>query len=430
MRIAVVGAGITGLACAWSLEKRHRDAQVTLFEANDWLGGHANTVDVTLDGLTHGVDTGFLVFNPNTYPKLVALFKELGVHATPTDMSFSVQAENGAVQWAGSNLNTIFSQRKNLLRPAFLKMIADILRFNKQATQLAATGEDAALAEPVGRFLARENYSKSFCDWYLLPMVGAIWSCSTQQMKAFPVGALIRFCHNHGLLQATGRPQWRTVTGGSREYVKKMRAALRDARSGAPVLGVKRRPDGVAVESARGVEAFDRVVLACHSDESLALLDDATEQERAVLGSIHYTDNRATLHTDASVLPMKRAWSAWNYESAPSGLEGGENRMCVHYLISQLQPLPFQTPVIVSLNAIREPKAELILREHNYRHPLFDQKAIDAQKRLPDIQGVRGVWFAGAWTGYGFHEDGLRSGLEAADAVSQSLLSPFAREAA
>src|SRR5476651_1819189 len=398
MRIAVVGAGITGLACAWSLDKRHRDAQVTLFEANDWLGGHANTVDVTLDSLTHGVDTGFLVFNPNTYPKLVALFKELGVHATPTDMSFSVQAENGAVQWAGSNLNTIFSQRKNLLRPAFLKMIADILRFNKQATQLAATGEDAALAEPVGRFLARENYSKSFCDWYLLPMVGAIWSCSTQQMKAFPVGTLIRFCHNHGLLQATGRPQWRTVTGGSREYVKKMRAALRDARSGAPVLGVKRRPSGVAVESARGVEAFDRVVLACHSDESL--------------------------------LPMKRAWSAWNYESAPSGLEGGENRMCVHYLISQLQPLPFQTPVIVSLNAIREPKAELILREHNYRHPLFDQKAIDAQKRLPDIQGVRGVWFAGAWTGYGFHEDGLRSGLEAADAVSQSLLSPFAREAA
>ncbi|WP_174362690.1 FAD-dependent oxidoreductase [uncultured Caballeronia sp.] len=413
MKVAVIGAGISGLSCAYRLAKSQAGIDVTLFEANGYFGGHTNTVDVTLDGVTHGVDTGFLVFNHRTYPNLVKLFQELDVPTTATDMSFSVAVTDKHLEWAGSDLNTVFTQRRNLLRPAFLRMLADILRFNRTTTAMALAGKDVELAEPVSRFIEREKYSAAFRDWYLLPMIGAIWSCSTTQMMAFPIGTLIRFCHNHGLLQVNDRPQWHTVNGGAREYVRRMLPAIGDAHAGLPVTSVKRGAFGVEVESARGIEHFDHVVLACHSDQALALLADPSNDETVTLGAIGYAPNRAVLHTDASLLPAERAWSAWNYESRTGEL-GAEPQLCVHYLINKLQPLPFKTPVIVSLNPVREPRPETVLREFAYSHPVFDQAAVQAQRVLPSIQGARNTWLAGAWTGYGFHEDGLKSGLDAA----------------
>jgi predicted NAD/FAD-binding protein len=251
MKVAVIGAGISGLACAYQLAKAGID--VTLFEANSYFGGHANTVDVTLDGMTHGVDTGFLVFNHRTYPNLVKLFEELDISTTATDMSFSVSLTDRRLEWAGSDLNTVFTQRRNLLRPAFLRMLADILRFNRTTTALALAGKDVQLAEPVSSFLEREKFSMAFRDWYLLPMIGAIWSCSTSQMMAFPIGTLIRFCHNHGLLQVNDRPQWRTVNGGAREYVRRMLPVIRDARVSTPVTSIRRSTHGVEIESSRGL---------------------------------------------------------------------------------------------------------------------------------------------------------------------------------
>lgn len=413
MKVAVIGAGISGLACAYRLARAKAGIDVTLFEANGYFGGHTNTVDVTIDGITHGVDTGFLVFNHRTYPNLVKLFDELDVPTTAADMSFSVSLTDRRLEWAGTDLNTVFTQRRNLLRPAFLRMLADILRFNRTTTALVWAGQDIQLAEPVSAFLEREKFSTAFRDWYLLPMIGAIWSCSTSQMMAFPIGTLIRFCHNHGLLQVNDRPQWHTVNGGAREYVRRMLPAIGDARICAPVKSVRRRALGVEIESTRGIEHFDHVVLACHSDQALALLGDPSRDESARLGAIGCAPNRAVLHTDALLLPAQRAWSAWNYESR-TGEPGGEPQLCVHYLINKLQPLPFKTPVIVSLNPVREPRRDTVVREFAYNHPVFDQTAVQAQRALPSMQGVRNTWFAGAWTGYGFHEDGLKSGLDAA----------------
>ncbi len=421
MKVAVIGAGISGLSCAYRLVQGGAD--VTLFESGNYFGGHSNTVDVTLDGATYGVDTGFLVFNDRTYPNLIALFAELGVETAPSDMSFSVKlplgAQRGArvLEWAGANLDTVFAQRGNLLRPRFLRMVRDILRFNKQATALALSGEMPQM--PLGYFLDLHDYSPQFRAWYLLPMAACIWSCPSDQMLAFPVSTFIRFCHNHGLLQVSDRPQWRTVRGGSRNYVDKLLAAIPDKRLATPVTGVTRNPAGgprsVRVQTAAGVEQFDHVVMACHSDQSLALLADVGVHERAVLEAVRYQPNRAVLHTDASCLPKSRkAWSAWNYQSnaAPTP------QVCVHYLLNQLQPLPFKTPVIVSLNPIDAPDPATVLASFDYSHPVFDAGAVAAQARLATFQGERNTWFAGAWTGYGFHEDGLKSGLAAAAALT------------
>ena len=437
-RVAVIGSGISGLACAWSL----RDAcEVTLFEAAEHFGGHSHTVDVTLPGpagpCTYGVDTGFLVFNPRTYPRLVELFDELGVLTIASDMSFSVQVPDVGLEWSGSDLDTVFAQRANLWRPAFWGMLRDILRFNRLATRAAEQGKDAALREPVGDFLARHRFGAAFRDWYFLPMIGCIWSCPTDQMLRFPVGTMIRFCHNHGLLQLQDRPQWYTVTGGSREYVRKMVAQLPDARLRTPVHRVRRlgAGAGVALATADGGEHFDEVVFACHADQALALLEDATSDERRVLGRIRYRPNRAVLHTDTAVLPRcRKAWAAWNYERAaqecpgrtgagraPRGRAGQDEAdaggVCLHYLLNRLQPLPFSQPVIVTLNPAREPSPSQVLREFEYAHPVFDQAAIDAQREVPALQGRVHSWYCGAWTGYGFHEDGLRSGLEVARGV-------------
>ncbi len=416
-RVAVVGAGIAGLAAAHTLRGW---ADVTLYEADPRFGGHAHTVDVTLPGpqgpVTHGVDTGFLVLNERTYPNLLNLLAELDVPIAPSDMSFSVQA--GELTWSGASLDTVFAQRRNLARPAFLRMLADILRFNRLCTQLARSEQDRApdgrLWMPLGEFLQRHHLGQAFRDWYFLPMMACIWSCPTEQMLQFPVATMVRFCHNHGLIQVNDRPQWFTVKGGSRHYVDRLVAGLPDARAGTPVRAVLRDDSGVQVVTDARVERFDALVLACHSDQALRLLaESASDDERQVLGAIRYQPNRAVLHTDASVLPaLPKAWAAWNYERA-SAATAERQRVCLHYLINRLQPLPFSQPVVVSLNPLREVDPARVLGEYEYAHPVFDLAAIEAQARVPQLQGRQHTWFAGAWCGYGFHEDGLKAGLQA-----------------
>jgi uncharacterized protein len=425
-RVAVIGSGISGLAVAHGLAGH---ARVSLYEAGSWFGGHTHTVDVRLEGVRHGVDTGFLVFNERTYPKLIRLFAELGVATAASEMSFSVQVPDCSLEWSGNNLNTVFSQRRNLARPRFWRMLFDLARFNRVTTAVAEQGSEAALAEPIGQFLAREGFSAEFRDWYFLPMIGCIWSCPTDQMLQFPIATLIRFCHNHGLLQVANRPQWHTVQGGAKHYVQKMLTAVPDARLASPVRAVRRLPPGqgtagVMVSTDEGSERYDEVVLACHSDQSLALLNDATQHERAVLGAIRFQSNRAVLHTDTSVLPRQsRAWAAWNYERAADGARE-QAAVCLHYLLNRLQPLPWSKPVLVSLNPVRALRPDAVIGQWDYAHPVFDAAAIDAQRRLPSLQGQAHTWFCGAWTGYGFHEDGLASGL----AVRDQLLDRWAVE--
>ncbi len=422
MKAAVVGSGIAGLAAAWRLRGR---AHVTLFEAGEYFGGHTHTVDLTLPDaqgrpVTHGVDTGFLVYNERTYPELIQLFDDLQVATAPSDMSFSVQVPHAfgdaPLEWSGSTLATVFSQRRNLLRPAFWSMLADLLRFNRLATRIANTQSDAELQEPLEDFLRTHGFGRAFRDWYLLPMIGCIWSCPTEQMLRFPVGTLIRFCHNHGLLQIADRPQWHTVAGGARHYVLRMLEGVPDRRLATPVHHVRRESDGVWLHTRGGWERFDYLVLATHADQALALLDDADAAERDVLGAFRFQDNLAVLHSDDRVLPRQSsAWAAWNYERAADAREGAH--VCLHYLLNRLQPLPWPQPVIVSLNPVRPIAPHRILGEYTYAHPVFDAGAVAAQDRLSTVQGKRRTWFAGAWTGYGFHEDGLKSGQHAATSL-------------
>ncbi len=421
-KIAIVGSGISGLAVAHTL---HCFADITLYEAGDYFGGHTHTVDVTLPTpqgpVTHGVDTGFLVFNERTYPNLINLFAQLGVQTVASDMSFSVKvpgALNGqALEWSGSNLDTVFAQRSNLVRPRFLKMLADVLRFNALCNRMVSANLDAELHQPLSDFLLKNRFSNEFRDWYFLPMLGCIWSCPTDQMLRFPVATMIRFCHNHGLIQVTNRPRWFTVLGGARHYVDKIVAKMADKRLNTPVRLIERDADGVRIVTDGQVERFDEVVICSHSDQALAMLRDATAAEREVLGAIRYQANLAVLHTDASVLPERpKAWAAWNYERAASAAQES-TRVCLHYLLNRLQPLPFEQPVVVSLNPVSTIAPELILGQYNYAHPVFDLAAIEAQKRMPQLQGQQHTWFVGAWMGYGFHEDGLKAGLSVARAL-------------
>jgi predicted NAD/FAD-binding protein len=414
-RVAVVGSGISGLAVAHGL-KDH--ARVTLFEAGDYFGGHTHTVDVTLPDtagqlVRYGVDTGFLVFNQKTYPGLIQLLGELGVAIAPSDMSFSVQVPGAfgqrALEWNGATLDTVFAQRSNLLRPRFWRMIRDILRFNRLATQLALAGQDQRLLMPLQDFLQQQGFDDTFRDWYLLPMLGCIWSCPTDQMLQFPVATMVRFCHNHGLIQVNDRPQWLTVRGGAKHYVEKIIDGLTDTRLNTPVIRIERDPQGVWLHTPHGSERFDEVVLATHSDQALRLLAQPSESERDVLGAIGYHPNRAVLHTDASVMPQSpKAWAAWNYERAVD-VQDEQRHVCLHYWLNRLQPLPFARQVFVSLNPIRPIRSDCILQEIDYEHPVFDLAAIEAQRRVKQLQGQSRTWFAGAWMGYGFHEDGLRA---------------------
>ena len=448
-RIAIVGAGISGLGCAYAL-RQHPDIELTIYEGGDHIGGHSNTVDFTCDiageQITHGVDTGFLVFNRKTYPRLVRLFEEIQAPVAPSEMSFSVSIDvtekklaHPKIEWAGNDINSFFGQRSNLLSPSFWRMAYDILRFNRLATKLAqqqiTAGHYAEPDETIANFLDRNRFSQSFRENYFLPMIGAIWSCSVEQMLEFPIQTMIRFCHNHGLLQIQNRPQWLTIKGGSREYVKRIVSALEKSRvtiKRESVSRVNTSQDGssqVEVMSPSGSAWFDEVVMACHSDQALDLVHGIDQQARNILASIQYQKNRAILHTDIRFLPEeRRCWAAWNYTAKSGIAPSSKQHVSVNYLINRLQPLPEKlqnTPIIVSLNPSIEPDSELIHQEIHYSHPVFDMSAIQAQKELPLIQGTSSIWYCGAWTGFGFHEDGLRSGELVAEALIESIRSPL-----
>jgi uncharacterized protein len=407
MRIAVIGSGISGLTAAWSLAPSH---DVTLFESQDRLGGHTNTVDVTLEGKTFPVDTGFLVFNERTYPNLIALFRHLGVDSHESSMTFSVQAKQDDLEWCGTDLNTIFAQRKNFFNFKFLAMLKDILRCNRELT--AAHCDGTLGDEPLREWLDQRGFGNSMREWYLIPMTAAIWSTPPSYALEYPVATFARFCHNHGLLSVYNRPRWRTVMGGAREYVKLMASKIRDIRLNTPISSLRRSNGRVYLLTTNGYEEeFDHVVLACHSDQQLRILSDATTDERAVLARVRYQPNQAVLHTDASFLPHKRAaWAAWNYHVGSSGTD----QSSVTYWLNALQPLPTASPVLVTLNPLQSPDPSKVIAQFDYEHPLFDGDAIAAQRDMDQIQGKHQVWFAGAWTRYGFHEDGVLSGLAVA----------------
>ncbi len=422
--VAVIGSGIAGLSAAWHLKDHTR---VTVFDSAPVAGGHAHTVDVTVGGRTFGVDTGFLVFNHRTYPGLTPFFEQLGVQTAASDMGFSVQAHDAGIEWAGNDLNSVFTQRGNLLKPAFWRMLRDILRFNKAATAYAQSPPSSI--ETLGEYLLTHGYCDALRDWYLVPMAAAIWSCPTATMMAYPMATFARFCHNHGLLQIANRPQWYTVRGGSRHYVDTVLAGLAqaqaDIRLAQPVTHVLRDHQGVTVQTERSAQRFDAVVLACHSDQALQLLEPRADEQR-LLGAIGYQSNTAVLHTDASLLPsQRRAWAAWNYETRQSSQSAQDSQqVCLHYLLNKLQPLPVgdEHPVIVSLNPLPErlPKASAVIASFDYAHPVFNSAAIAAQSQLFSLQGDatnQRTWFAGAWTNYGFHEDGFQSGKSAAQGV-------------
>ena len=415
MHIAVVGSGIAGLGSAWLLQQQGH--AVTLYEAAARLGGHTHTVDVTLEGMTAPVDTGFLVFNDRTYPHLIALFDELGVQSVASEMSFSVRLDAQSLEWSGTRLSALFAQPRNALRPAFWRMLADIMRFNRDTTAMVAA--DAVWSISLGEYLADGGYSASFRDGYLLPMAAAIWSSPRQAILDFPLPTFVRFCHNHGLLQILDRPQWRTVAGGARTYVARIAARLADVRIATPVERIRRIEGGIELAARGRVERFDEVVLACHSDQALRLLADPSVHESRLLAQVRYQPNRAVLHTDTALLPRaRRAWSAWNYLAADDA--DGERPVAVSYLINRLQPLPFRTPVIVTLNPPFEPDPGKVLQEFDYAHPLLDGPALAAQRSLHHLQGQRHTWYAGAWLGYGFHEDGLKSAHAVASGIARA----------
>ncbi len=408
--IAVVGSGIAGLSAAWLLSRTHR---VTLIEADERPGGHANTIDCEVHGTEVSVDTGFIVYNPPAYPNLTALFTRLKVPTAPSNMSFSVSMGDGAYEYAGSGLAQLVGQPRNLLNPGHWQLMRDIPRFFRTAlAKLSCLSDDVTL----GDFLKAEGYSDYFRDRHLLPMAGAIWSAAPGDMRDYPARAFIRFFENHGLLKITNRPEWRTVKGGSREYVARViRDGAFETRLRTPIAAVRRNPQGVTLRAANGQEqAFDDVVLACHADQALAMLSDASPEERRLLSCFRYSQNRAVLHRDQCLMPKQHGlWASWNYLS---GLpQHGHAASSVTYWMNRLQPLNIDVPLFVSLNPITEPDVDKVLGEFGYAHPIFDPAAMAAQRDIWTIQGAQNTWFCGAYMGSGFHEDGIQSGLAVAE---------------
>jgi len=408
MRIAVIGTGIAGNVAAYHL---NRDHDITVFEANDYIGGHTNTIDVATVTGSLPVDTGFIVFNNRTYPNFVRLLDELGVESRDSEMSFSVRSDRDGLEYNGSTLDGLFAQRRNLLRPSFIRMIREILRFNREAPQLLQTGDTG---KTLGEMLAAGAYSDEFVNRYLVPMGAAIWSAEPEMMRRMPAHFFVRFFANHGLLSLDDRPAWRVIRGGSREYVSKLVAGHRDRiQLGCPVESVVRTPDRVLIKAkGRPRQAFDAVFIACHSDEALRLLADPSPAEREILGAIRYQQNDAVLHTDRNLMPRReRAWASWNYHVAGSG----NSRVTLTYHMNRLQRLDADQQYFVTLNSADRINPASIIREISYSHPVFTTEAIRAQERKAEIDGVNRTYFCGAYWRYGFHEDGVVSALSAVE---------------
>ena len=409
-RVAIVGSGISGLSAAWAL---HKDCDITLFEADGRIGGHTNTVVFDAPEGPVPVDTGFIVYNEPNYPNLTALFSELGVQSNLTQMHFSVSARERDIEYASSGFSGMFADLRNLTRPRFLAMVADILRFYAGAQKLADSQEDLSL----GEFLKIKKYSQSFIRDHILPMAAAIWSCPVGTILNFPAKSLARFFVNHGLVEFGTPFMWRSVDGGSTSYIPPLTSGFADRiRLNTAVTSVRRSANAVEVKTQDGAShVFDEVILACHAPQARELLHDADTQEAAILGSFQTQPNRAVLHTDPALMPRRqRAWASWNYLSEQSG----EHDLAVTYWMNKLQKLNTKTNCFVTLNPGTEPKEEAVIAEFEYRHPVFDASAIRAQHDIWSIQGRGGIWYAGAWLGYGFHEDGLQSGLAVAELMT------------
>jgi predicted NAD/FAD-binding protein len=412
VKIAIIGSGIAGNVAAYHLCREH---EVTVYEAAGHIGGHSHTHELTHEGRGVAVDTGFIVFNERTYPSFCALLDELQVETQPSEMSFSVQCARSGLEYNGSTLNSLFAQRRNLLRPSFWRMIADILRFNRHAPALLGAPDDE---RSLGEYLSAEGYSTAFIEHYILPMGAAIWSAGLASMRQFPARYFVRFFHNHGMLTVDDRPQWRTIRGGSARYVEKLTRPFRSRiRLNTPVESVHRTPAGVLLKAA-GCETarYDRVFFACHSDQALRLLADASHTEQEVLGAIGYQRNDVVLHTDGSVLPERKlAWAAWNYHL----LERDTDRVAVTYNMNLLQRLQTSAPLLVSLNMTDRIKPAAVVKRLTYEHPVHTPRAVAAQRRQAEINGVNRSYFCGAYWRFGFHEDGVVSALAALDHFRQ-----------
>lgn len=412
MRVAIIGSGISGLVCAHRLHPRH---DVQLFEQNDWIGGHTHTVDVSHEGETYAVDTGFIVYNERNYPHFTALLEELGVATQPTRMTFGFRSERTALEYSGSSLDGLFAQRRNLVRPRFWSMLSEIFRFFREAKRLLESSQPEL---SLGEFLDAHEFGRAFQEEHLLPMGAAIWSCPPDQMRAFPAERFARFFANHGLLSLRDRPEWRVVKGGSARYVEVLtRPFLDRIRLGTPVVRVLRAVDRVELTLGDGsLETFDAVVFACHSDEALAMLSDANPLEKEVLGAIRYQPNEVVLHTDGSLLPRREAArSAWNYHVSGDPAEAAT----VTYDMNRLQGLEAPVDFLVTLNSSQEIDPGKVIGRYSYAHPVFDAGATEAQRHQDGLGAEMRSAFCGAYWGYGFHEDGVRSGLIAAEQIAR-----------
>ncbi|MET1068214.1 MAG: FAD-dependent oxidoreductase [Pseudomonas prosekii] len=415
MNIAIIGSGISGLTSAYLLNRRH---DITVFEASDWVGGHTHTVDVTVDGQTHAVDTGFIVFNDWTYPNFIRLLGQLGVRFKPTEMSFSVNDPDSALEYNGNNLNSLFAQRSNLLSPGFWKMLRDILRFNKEALRDLEQQRIAA-DTTLNDYLQANGYSERFILHYIVPMGAAIWSMSMADMLGFPLQLFVRFFKNHGLLSVNDRPQWCVIEGGSSAYIAPLTASFKERiRLNCPVTRVERDRDGVVIHSTAGSERFDKVIFACHSDQALKLLAEPSSAEQSILGALPYADNEVVLHTDIGLLPKRKlAWASWNYR-----LNGaGHTHAAVTYDMNILQGLQSDTTFCVSLNQSAGIDPSKVLARFTYAHPQYSLKAVAAQQRWDELDGAQHTYYCGAYWANGFHEDGVVSALRVARSLGEVL---------
>jgi uncharacterized protein len=418
MRIAIIGSGISGMVAARRL---HPDHEITVFEAGSHVGGHTNTRDVTFQGRHYAVDTGFIVFNDWTYPRFISLLTELGVAWQNSNMSFSLRDERTGLEYNGTNLNTLFAQRTNALRPSFLRMLTDILRFNRESRELLAAADDGLT---LGEYLERHRYSRAFREQYIVPMGKAIWSASELGMLSFPARFFVEFFDKHGFLNVDDRPVWQAVRGGSREYMRKLAAPFQHRiRLNTPVSGIRRDPAGVAIRTHSGdVLRFDHVFIACHSDQALALLQDATPAEREVLGAFPYQRNETILHTDESLLPRKKlARAAWNYHLLDDRIPGAREPVALTYDMNVLQSLDAPVRFLVTLNRGFDIDPAKIIETHTYHHPVYTPAGVAAQKRRAEVSGVNRTFYCGAYWRYGFHEDGVVSAEWALDEFAAAL---------